>query len=180
MTRPFILNEWLPCASNSLILLVLVLIIEFPLVLRLEEKKWRIRFSVPLWVDKLNKPSITAHVHQFLSALLSVENFIHELARCYCTGDSQNKTKLFMYVPVFVCVFCSQTCGPKTLATCRAIYSKNTHSLSIVICMTHHWDICIFFGRRVTFSHNNMLVNKRGDILTSALTSMLEIAMKLN
>lgn len=82
----------------------MLVIIEFPLVSRLEEKNWRIRFSVPLWVDKLNKPSITAHVHQSLAALLSVENFIHGLARRYYTRDSQNKTKLFMCVPVFACV----------------------------------------------------------------------------
>ena len=61
--------------------LVPALFVFFPLVLLWEEKSWRIGYSVPLWVDKLNKPSITAHVHQSLPALLSAENFIHGLAR---------------------------------------------------------------------------------------------------
>lgn len=69
-------------------------------------------------------------------------------------------------------------CNPAHIHT-RAIYSNKTHRPSIVISMTHHWDICIFFGRWVTLSHHNKLVNKRGHILTSVLTSMPEIEMRL-
>lgn len=182
---------------------VLALFVFFspPLVVRWEEKSWRIRFSVPLWVDKLNKASITAHVHQSLPALLSTENFICGLARHCCTGDPRKHDKAFhvrsyicvcmqVYALVFLCVmfwdqiqYVHQNIDGEIWIQPFLpvhVWSWNARTSSIVTLVTHHKDICVFFGRRVTFSHHNKLVNGRRLTLTSLLTSTPKIAMRHN
>lgn len=132
-----------------------------PLLLQWEHRRWRISFSVSLRVDKLNKASITARVHQCLSSLLSMENFIHGLARCCHTGDSPYKTA-FMFTQVCVCVSlsCVCVCRRKHRATWLwfiasvCLFTQTTHWLILCCCISDSvlWDVWISFRPSVPFA----------------------------
>lgn len=187
------------------LVLALFVLFFFSLVLLWEEKSRRTGFSVPLWVDKLNKPSITAHVHQSLPALLSVENFIHGLARRFLHEGRTNQGKAF-HVRSCLCAHSNYSIPnvsqPNlhilTLSTCRETWSGFpvsvdllsqiqelfTYSALTLPQLRDPWLIIYtsgsFFGHRVTFSLHNKRVNKKTHSLTSLLTSRPEIAARLN